>query len=236
MTTQTQNKGLDYEVGNYEVGRTLLKPRGTNLTFAHPSYRPNTYAEVKQAIEQDNLRTPTMAETASLVHAAFNSDDIYSQEIKGLMKNKWMWAFTGILYTPELGYVEDDPRTRDGMPYMDESDLIKKLEAGDPSVRTFNYGYKIKEMSPIDLAKNEFVQVLAGKEGAEKLAEVAGKYKTQPYLYGYESVSQPETRVSALDSCRDFDHWLRVNGYIHGYSRYGYAFGVQVAPQARAEK
>src|SRR3989344_1899076 len=231
MKTETQNAGLDYE-----VGRTLLKPRGTNLTFAHPSYWPNTYADVKEAIEQAGLKPATMAETASLVHAAFNSDDKYSEEIRDIMKTGLLWAFTGILYTPKLGYVEDNPGTRKGMPYMDESDLIRKLEAGDPSVRTFNYGYKTGKMPPIELAGNEFVQVLAGAEGAEKLAEAAGKYSAQPYLHCFEAVSQPKTRVSALDSTWDLDSKLEVDGNNYGDHRGGSALGVQIVPQAHAEK
>ena len=175
MTTQTQNKGLDYE-----VGRTLLRPRGSDLTFIHPSYGPDTYANVKEAIEQDNLRTPTMAETVSLVHAAFNSENPYSQEIRDLMKNGWLWAFTGTLYTPNGAYVQDSPKTRNGMPFMEESELIQKLE--DPSVRFVPFGYPIEEMSSSELAENPYVIALAGEEGAEKLAEVADKHKRQPYL------------------------------------------------------
>jgi len=226
MKTETQNAGLDYE-----VGRTLLKPRGTNLTFAHPGYGPNTYANVKEAIEQAGLKPATMAETASLVHAAFNSDNEYSKEISGIVRSEWpLWAFTGILYTPRLGYVQDNPGTRDGMPYMDESDLIKKLKANDPSVRTFNYGYKTGEMSPKKLAENEFVQALAGEEGAEKLAKVARKYKAQPCLRSFESVNQPETRVSALGTNWDFGGTLYVDGDLRGYDKVGSALGVQIAP------
>ena len=221
MKTETQNTGLDTE-----VGRTLLKPRGTNLIFVHPSYGPDNYAKVKEQIEQDNLRTATMAETASLVHAAFNSDDKYSEEIKQIMKDRWLWVFTGALYTPKLGYIQDNPETRNGMPYMDESDLIKKLEAKDPSVRTFNYGYKTGKMSPAELVRNEYVQALAGEEGAEKLADVASKFKQNPYLYSFESVDKPLTRVSALDSGWDLDCGLVVSGFSHGYDRDGSAFGV----------
>ncbi len=233
MKTETQNAGLDYE-----VGRTLLKPRGTNLIFIHQAYGPNTYAKVKEAIEQDNLKPATMAETASLAHAAFNSDDNHSKEIRKIMKERGLWAFTGTLYTPKLGYVQDNPETREGMPYMDESDLVKKLEAGDSSVRTFNYCFKTGEMSPGELAKNEYVQALAGDEGAEKLAELAGRHESQPYLWGFKSVSKPETRVSALFSNWNFGTWLYVygDGYGRGNNRYGCALGVQVSPQAPPEK
>ena len=44
-----------------------------------------------------------MAQTASLVNTAFNSDDKYSQEIRRLMKSNWLWGFTGVLYVPKKG-------------------------------------------------------------------------------------------------------------------------------------
>ena len=221
-----------------EEGKTklIVNHQNKDLAFLHPSYCPNTYAKVKEQIEQDNLRPANMAETASLVHAAFNSDDKYSEEIKQIMKDGFLWAFTGALYTPKLGYIQDNPETRNGMPYMDESDLIKKLEAKDPSVRTFNYGYKTGKMSPAELVRNEYVQALAGEEGAEKLADVASKFKQNPYLLSFESVvDKPLTRVSALDSYWCLDGRLGVVGDLHGL-RYSSAFGVFDAPQAHAEK
>ena len=77
-----------------------------------------------------------MAQTVSLVHSAFNSDDKYSKVIKGRMKNKWLWGFTGTLYVPNKGtYVQDNPEIRNGNIFMEESELIKKLEENDISVR-----------------------------------------------------------------------------------------------------
>ena len=232
MKTETQNVGLDVE-----VERTKLKPRGTNLVFLHPSYGPNTYANVKEQIEKDNLKAPNMAETASLVHAAFNSEDKYSEEIKQIMKDRYFWAFTGNLYVPNKGaYIQDNPETRGGMPFMDESNLVKKLEADSPEVRFVPFGYKTGEMSSSELAKNPYVLALAGEEGAEKLAEVADKHKNKPCLFSYDSISEPLTRVSALYSYWFLDSRLYVDGDVHGDDRLGGAFGVQVTPKARAEK
>lgn len=233
MTTQTQNAGLDYE-----VERILLKPKGTNLTFVHPNYGPNTYANVKEQIEEDNLRPATMAETASLVHAAFNSDDRYSDEIRKIMKDRYLWAYTGTLFVPNKGaYVQDAPEIRNGMPYMDESKLVKKLDSNDPSVRFVPFGYQTESMSPLDLGRNPYVITLAGEEGAEKLAEVADKHERQPYLWSFKSVNQPETRVSALYSDWGLGRRLYVDGG-RGNFRGGCAFGVQskTGEASRAEK
>ena len=204
--------------------------KGEDLTFMHPSYGPGNYANVKELIEKDNLEPPTMAQTASLVYSAFNSDDEYSKEIKEIMKSRWLWAFTGTLYIPNKGaYIQDNPQVKNGMPYIDQSELERKLEAHDPGVRFVPFGFKIGEMSPIKLSKNAYVIALAGEEGAEKLAEVADEYQNKPYLYIFTSVNEPFIRISALGSAWGLDHRLSVNGDYHGSGRDGFAFGVRRA-------
>ena len=43
------------------------------------------------------------AASTSLVYAAFNSSGRYSDEIKKIMKERLLWAFTGNLYAPNKG-------------------------------------------------------------------------------------------------------------------------------------
>ena len=231
----TQYQGLRVE----EQRTKLFAPHsGGELTFLHPPYGPDIYANVGLAIAKDNLKRPTMAETASLVDAAFNSDDGYSTEIKDIMRQAWLWAFTGTLYVPKEGaFIQDDPETRDGMPFMDRESLEQKLNAKDPSVRFVQFGYPIGEMSPLELAKNPYVVGLAGEEGAEQLARVADKYSDKPYLWSFESVDGNVIRVSALNS-GDLDRRLSVGGDLHGDDWVGRAFGVfkKTGEASRAEK
>jgi hypothetical protein len=229
--TKTQTKPLRAREGRTDLDITH---NGQDLTFVHPSYRPNTYAIVKEAIESAGLKTPTMAESASLVHTAFNSDDKYSNEIKGTMKDRYLWAFTGTLYVPNRGaYIQDNPQISNGMPYMDSSELERKLEAKDPSVRFVPFGFDIESMSPMQLGKNPYVIALAGEEGAEKLAEVADMFKQKPYLWSFESVDEPLTRVSALSSDWGFDRGLYVDGNNRGDDRGGHAFGGRSAREKK---
>ena len=225
----TQYQGL--RIG--EQRTKLVAPHnGGELTFLHPPYGPNTYANVGLIIEQDHLKRPTMAETASLVHAAFNSpkNNKYSKEIEDIIRQAWLWAFTGTLYvTKEGAFIQDDPEIRDGRPFMNKDSLEQKLNAKDPSVRFVPFGYKVGEMSPSELAKNPYVIGLAGEEGAEKLAKVAEKFRDKPYLWSFKSfdttsVDTTLTRVSALNS-KGLDHGLDVDGN-HGSYRGGRAFGV----------
>ena len=77
-----QYQGLRVE----EQKTKLFAPHnGGELTFLHPPYGPDTYSNVGLAVEQVQLKRSTMAETASLIHAAFNSDNRYSIEIKKIM-------------------------------------------------------------------------------------------------------------------------------------------------------
>ena len=205
--------------------------KDSNLTFVHPAYGPNTYLNIKQLIENDEMDTPTFSETVSLIYPAFVNDKEKKVEefndIKKIMKDNWLWGFTGILYTPETIYVQDNPEIRNGMPFMDEGDLVKKLEQNDPSVRQVQYGFNTGSMSALSLVKNEFVIALAGEEGADKLAQIADTFKINPYLWSFKNVNENQTRVSALDSSRSLDHRLDVIGNNFGNYRDGYAFGVR---------
>jgi len=227
----TQHQGL-----RVEEGRIKVNHQGRDLIFSSQAYGPDTYANVQSAIEQNGLVAPTMAETAFIAHWAFYNDLEHADEIRQIMKDRWLWAFTGSLYTPNGVYVQDHPEIRGGMPFMEEQGLIKKLEANDSSVRFIPFEYQRGEMTSLQLAKNKYVIALAGEEGAGNLAEVADKHERKPYVHSLESVNEPTIRVSALDSYWDLGYGLGVSGCSRGGGRVAYAFGVQVAPQARAEK
>ena len=235
MASITKNQNLRIKEGRTELTTTH---QGQDLTFVHPSYGPDTYANVGSQIEQAGLIRPTMSQITSLAHTSCNSNDKYSKEIQKIMKDNWLWGFTGTLYVPNKGaYIQEDPQIRNGMPFMDESDLVRKLEANDPNVRFVPFGFKTEEMTPIQLANNDYVKALVGEEGAEKLAEISDKHRYKPYLYSFESVDEPLTRVSALLSNWNLDDRLYVLGNYHGFNWYGYSFGVSRTGEAsRVEK
>ena len=78
---------LDNKLEVEEEGRTKLTVvhNGEKLTFRHPPYGLGTYSQVKDLIEnpenKPRLETPTLAQTASLVYAAFGpSEDEKAKE------------------------------------------------------------------------------------------------------------------------------------------------------------
>ena len=213
-----------------------------NMTEALRIYGPNTYSKVKEQIETDNLITPTFSELISLVHTVFNSDDKYREEINRLVVKSRLWGFTGILYIPNKGaYIQDNPEIKNDRPFMEESDLERRLEANDPSVRHVPFGYKIWQMKSSELAKNPFVIALAnGEENAEKLAEFADKHKFDPHLWSYNPVRFSKIRVAALYSYSGhfLGQKLHVDCGYYGYNgdEYGYAVVIERTGEANQVK
>lgn len=237
MTTQDQ--GLEV----VEQRTQLIAPHnGGKLTFLHPPYGHGTYANVGSGIETDKLKRPTMAETASLVYASFNSPEDsryirYSNEIKDIIRQALLWAYTlSKQYTlrPINGVFVYDESNGERFSGLNGSKLEQMLgqrqEHGvvysdDGLLRFIQFGYKVGEMSSLELAKNSYVIALAGEEGAEKLAGIADKYRNKPYLLSFKSVDRNMTRVSAISS-RDSGRRLSVGGYGIGNHGVGRAFGV----------
>ena len=226
MFTQTKNKGIQVREGRTYLDVPHLD---SELTFVYPA-KKGTYIELAEQLDEDNLQQLTMSQNASLIYAAWqNPKEKYSKEIIDILRNSWLVCFNGILYDKEDkgAYIEDRPKIRGNRVYMEKSDLLKRLEANDPSVRFVPFGYKIEKQSSKDLEKNPFVIALAGEEGAQKLAEVSANYKFKPYLYSFDNVDRSAIRVASLDSCRCLGNgMLYVGGFDWGDNDDGYAFGV----------
>src|SRR3989344_7583830 len=122
MTDQLRIKGKELTV----------KHLGEDLTFVYPPTNPSNYSGTQRVIEEEGFLPPTMAQTASLVHAAFSSEDRYSEEIRKLLKGRYLWAYTGTLTVPNKGlYIQDRPLIVNGMPNISTNDLERRVEEGE---------------------------------------------------------------------------------------------------------
>jgi len=215
---------------NIREGRTYLdthSSKGT-VSFVAPAFGHSAYAKVGQQITEAGLVLPTMEQTASLVYDAWqNPDEKYSKDIIRKLRTNWLWGFNGLLYVPNEGvYIQDRPDIQNGKVVMNQEDLVKKIESNDESVRFVPFGFKRDSQSSLELAKNPFIQALAGEEGADKLASVADKYNLKPFVWTLDNVDNPTIRVASLGSGRGLGGWLDVDGddWVGNYG--GYAFGV----------
>ena len=213
----------DYEIRRGRIEIDVPHEDG-KITFVSPAKGPNNYVNVQNAITEEGLVAPTMAQTASLCYTANqNSDEPEFNEVLNRLDRNWLWGFNGVLYVPNKGaYIQDNPNVKDGRVVLDESELVKTLESGDKSVRFVPFGYKTGEQTVSDLAKNDFVIGLAGEQGTEKLAKLCKRYRNSPFVFSFDKVENNVARVSSLYGYGRLD--VCGNGY--DYDGFGYALGI----------
>jgi len=101
-----------------------------SLVVAHPFYGPANARNLRSKIRGDNLVEPTTKEVAIFAESLFGDERKIGQELTRIMKNRYLRAFTGILYDPEtklasfVDYPEFDKRSIVG-----RDDLIKRVKA-----------------------------------------------------------------------------------------------------------
>ena len=111
---------------------------------------------------------------------------------------------------------------------MDKNSLIKRLKENDSNVKFVPFGYKIDSQNLFEFQKNPYIQARYGKEGAEKIAEVASKYNSKPYIWILKSVGEEKVRMSVLgwEWCWSFNGRLFVYGDSWNVNNQSHAFGV----------
>jgi len=184
---------------------TITVPhQSREITFVAPSYGPGTYNEVGEQIDKAGLLRPTFAETVSLVHSAVqNRDNKYTAKIIKIYRHHVFWGFNDL-----------EKRHNEGV-----------LISGRNRNICVPFGYKKSEHALEKLVKNPFVLALAeGKEGAEKLAEIAESCNV-PWDWYFEDPDFGVKGAACLSSNGD-GYRLTVLDVLGGdYD--GYAYGLQ---------
>jgi hypothetical protein len=216
-------------------GKTYLTVphEGGKLTFQYPFFK-GYFGDIVNSIEKAGLKKPNSSKTASLVYDAFkNPSGKYESEIIDIMNNYWFGEFTGNLYLPKSNeevnngvIIDNNPIIQNGKLIMNKNDLIKRLKENDSNVKFVPFGFKTGTQNLIELQKNHYIIARYGEEGAEKIAEIASKYKNNPYLWSFDSVDKEEVRLSALSRYRDFDIGLIVDGDSLSDCGNSHAFGI----------
>jgi hypothetical protein len=212
---------------------TEIPHEGGKLTFQYPAFR-GYYGDVAEQIDKDGLKRPNSPETASLVCDAFqNTKGEYESEIIKILNGAWLLEFTGNFYLPKSNkeinngvILEYNPKITNGKLDMNKNDLIKRLQKNDSSVKFVPFGYRTGEQNLIELQKNPYIVARYGGEGAQKIAEIASKYKSNPKLWSFDSVDEEKVKMSALIRSWDFSDRLVVIGDYWVDYGVGHAFGV----------
>jgi len=219
-----------------EKGYTKLTipHEGNKITFQHPAFKGN-YANVAEQLDKANLKRPDSKETASLVYDAWKTPKgEHESEIINILRNNWLWEFTGNLYLPKSNneinngvILEYNPTIETGKLVMDKNSLIKRLKENDSNVKFVPFGFKTGQQNLLEFAKNPYIVTRYGEEGAEKIAEVASNYVKNPVIWSFDSVDEEKVRISALYDAGGFVKGLLVGGSDWGGDVDGLAFGVR---------
>jgi len=199
-----------------ERGETrLITPYNHKIiTHIYPSIGPGDYRTVGGEILNKGLLVPNGDYTASLVHAAYCSkikDEPESQNIKEILKQKYLWVFNRVLSTYKGIYLLQDEKAIGLSQPLNESKLEKMLNGGKDikGIRFSNNkklrfapkgSYSFGEHTPDSLVNDGFMIASYNLEGAEKLAEASSTFRNKPRTFGVEvqEGQTPKQRVSAL--------------------------------------
>jgi len=226
------DKGISTLLEVKEIGmdkkEMIVHSKDSPIGFIYPPKGQGDYFKVREFIFQDKLLTPTFAETISLIYAAWkNPTNEFSKEILNLLNRRLLWVYTGNLYIPNKGvYIQHNPNIKSGELDMEESDLEKKMKEGDATIRFVNFGFEIKELTKEEIYNHPYIMAMAGKEGAEKLAEIRELYG-QFYLFSFRNVNKVMKTVSTIYSSQE--KILFMSGANLGINRGGYSFGISEA-------
>ena len=177
--------------------------KGEKLTAAHPFYGRANSINLRRQIRSDGYKEPTSAELTSFVHEYFNGRESQAQEVNGIMRNSYFRGFTGILYLPNerLAHFIDNPEF-DANSVVDRDNLLRRLSESRAQV-PFEH-LKEGAVNWRGIANHPyFIAWADGREGAEKLSELASKHPRQEaysWIPNFEDLREPIARVAALDS------------------------------------
>jgi len=213
-----ENKGITVKTIGERVELTAPHGKGElNFLVPHACWATSgkTFVEAKNFIKKEGLIFPTLAEVASVVYAAWqNPNEEYSKRVINLLEHESLWTNNGILYVPNKGmYIQDSPNVVWGK-HFNESELIKRFEAGDKNVRFTPFEEEYFGLNAKDLVKSKLLIALAGEEGAEKLSYVATKYGVKGHSLPY-SGAKYEKNERKIDS-RVIHLCSRTNFMISG--------------------
>ena len=214
----------------------ITEHEGEERTFY--LFEQGTYNVLGNQIEEAGMKRANLGEVISAVLEAYKENSRYSKEkqdkIKGILEKNTFYGFTESIVLPnqDVIYAYDAPTKADEININDHN--IERI-LRDNTEKRVSFGYKTGVQSLEEFRANQYLTLLAGEEGARKAAEIASKFRLNPYLGSpSKQKNEPLKTVSALDSDCYLGDGLRVDGDDRGNYSGGFALGYvgkKISPQ-----
>jgi len=209
---------------------------GGERAFAYPSVSPGTYRNIGNAILKNGQLVPTGDYTADLLHPAYCrpevADEPEFQNVRGTMKNGWLYVFNINLWTKKEIYVIQDSEARGISQQLNQKDLEEMLKDGrevngirfskDGRVRSApRESHRPGKHTSESFARDGFVIASYGIEGAEKFGEISSALGNQAHILGAKANAQGQTVSMLGESIGGLYFLCNWKG-----SRYGFAYAA----------
>ncbi len=242
------------ETQTYKITRakTLIEVaprRNLKITFEYERPRIGNHTQLAEDISVAGLMLPSQGDNVALAYTAFmHPEEPEFSLVKDIMARHWFWSYTDIHDFPgSFKFFHDffslDRRLVNPSKNQLEAMLgIRQVGnvffSDDGSLRMVQGRYAVGELPKGKLSKHPYVTGFTGSEELADLAdELAVMHSFNPRLGLCQDVSQPEARVSTLESDRSVaGAWLYMSGKnendLGGCRSLGYAFGVKRRSQS----
>ena len=111
--------------------KLLMSYENEEISFAYPSFGPDTYLNVGKQILENNLQIPTAEQTVALLHVAYLSelkDNPEFQNVIKIMKTNWLLVFNRNIWTDKGVYVVQDSEAKRRSKELKISNLEEELK------------------------------------------------------------------------------------------------------------
>ena len=215
---------------------TLIRGNYNKTISMRRYFQSKGYKKLADIIEADQKDLPSQGDNISLYLTALNNEKDNSLSlVRETGENSFFRSFTVVYNFPDnLRFYQDIDNWLDILEPNQEI-LEEKLGSNEQKKVVFSDDGKLRRVQSNicdEIEKKYFalvpdlIGISGSEENADAAAEIAGKFKNNPYLFLLNDVANPTITFSALLSYL-YDQRLCVDGDVHGNYWGGYAFGVQ---------
>ena len=200
---------------------------GKEITFQRIPLSGN-YLDISEKLDRVDLKKPTSMEIASLINYIFKNQEKEDPNLVNFFNHPYYFReFTGNYCVSKSNeeinngvFIEQNPKIIDRQILMNKKSLIKRLQNNDPLVKFVPFGFKIGKQTSKEFEKNPYAIAKYGKEGVQKLLEVASEFHIEGFKKEQLFVDMEDARLSGIEGSKERDCGQKINlfyGRGHGY-------------------